>query len=74
MENDPNRIIPVIVRHNAMVYSESWKLIRSLLPELTEEYLSGVICLSVVQDEAGGGQLDQVDQADGRAGRTERPG
>ena len=34
-----SRVIPLVIKHNGEIYSESMKLINDLLPEITEEFL-----------------------------------
>ena len=45
-------IVPVVVRHNGMIYEKSLQLLHDLLPELTTEYLYRHSSIATVRFEA----------------------
>lgn len=44
-----DRIIPLVIRHNATVYEPSMMLIGKYLPEISKKYLGRYICISTVR-------------------------
>ena len=48
----PNRVIPVVIKHNGEIYGPSMDLIRKHIPEVKEEYLCQIILYATVVYEA----------------------
>ena len=48
----PNRVIPLVIKHNGEIYNPSMELLKKYVPEITEEYLCQIILYATVVYEA----------------------
>ena len=48
---DKDRIIPLVIRHNGMVYTKSLEFIQKVIPEVSNAFLSKIACIATVRYE-----------------------